>query len=93
MKHLYIILIFCITNLYAYAQNTLHTKIKSKKTQTDTSFSAVPSKIKEIRAVHIDKTLNIDGIIDESEWALAAASPHFIQIDPEQGNPLYSIPR
>ena len=25
--------------------------------------------------------------IDEPEWELAAASPHFTQVDPEQGKP------
>jgi hypothetical protein len=87
VKHLYIILIFCITDLYVCGQDNLHIKIKSQETLTDTNLSAVPSKIKKIRAVRIDKTLNIDGIIDEPEWALAAPSPHFTQVDPEQGKP------
>src|SRR6267142_1108483 len=89
MKSLYIIFISCITNLYAYTQDNLRlqTKIKFQETPTDTNLSPAHSRIKEIRAVRTSKILNIDGIIDEPEWMLAAASPHFIQVDPEQGKP------
>jgi hypothetical protein len=89
MKHFYIIFISIITNFYAYAQNNLklQAKIKDPETVTDTSLNAGHSKTKIIRAIRITKTLNIDGIIDEPEWALASASPHFIQVDPEQGRP------
>lgn len=40
---------------------------------------------KEIDAVQISTVLHIDGLMSESEWKLAKASPHFIQIEPYQG--------
>lgn len=38
-----------------------------------------------IKAIRIESHLDIDGILNEPEWSLAAASPHFVQVDPEQG--------
>lgn len=40
---------------------------------------------KEIRAVAINGFLRVDGHLNEPEWRLAPASPHFIQIEPQQG--------
>ena len=51
--------------------------------------NANPEKIKEIRAVRIENKLNVDGILNEPEWALAAVSPRFVQIEPEQGKPAH----
>ena len=42
---------------------------------------------KEIRAISINSTLHIDGLLMEPEWSLAAPSPRFIQIEPAQGKP------
>jgi hypothetical protein len=53
----------------------------------DTVIATLPSKIKEIRAIRIDSKLNVDGILNEPAWMLAPASPHFIQVEPEQGQP------
>ncbi len=33
--------------------------------------------------------LKIDGILNDPEWALAPASPHFVQIDPQQGKAVH----
>lgn len=40
---------------------------------------------KEIIAVEIATSLNIDGTMNEAEWQTTAASGHFIQIEPLQG--------
>ncbi|HZZ74378.1 MAG TPA: hypothetical protein VFE04_00550, partial [Puia sp.] len=89
MKLFCIILISIFTNYYAYTQNSLqlHAKIKGQNALTDSSIDSGHSRVKEIHAIRINKTLNINGIIDEPEWALAPASPHFTQVDPEQGKP------
>jgi hypothetical protein len=42
-----------------------------------------------IKAIRIESHLDIDGILNEPEWSLAAASPHFRQVDPEQGRPAH----
>jgi hypothetical protein len=56
-------------------------------THADTVLT--PSKTKEIHAVKTEVLLKIDGILNEPEWALAPESPHFVQIDPEQGKPVH----
>jgi hypothetical protein len=40
---------------------------------------------RKIQAKKIDRSLKIDGHLDESEWRLAPLSPGFIQIEPMQG--------
>jgi hypothetical protein len=42
---------------------------------------------KEIDAVQIHNTLEIDGLLNEPEWKLAKPSPRFVEIEPVQGNP------
>ncbi|HEY4936207.1 MAG TPA: DUF5916 domain-containing protein, partial [Puia sp.] len=56
---------------------------------SDTLQLPTPSKIKEIRAIRIETRLEVDGILNEPEWALAPPSPHFVQIEPEQGKPVH----
>ncbi|HEY2349117.1 MAG TPA: DUF5916 domain-containing protein [Puia sp.] len=75
IKDVPLILITILSCFYTHAQDT------------HSGLSTGQSKIKQIRAVRIHKTLFIDGIINEPEWALAPASPHFVQVDPEQGKP------
>jgi hypothetical protein len=41
---------------------------------------------KEIDAVQIHSSLQIDGWLNEPEWKLAAPSPRFVEIEPVQGN-------
>jgi hypothetical protein len=40
---------------------------------------------KEMMAVKISGIIKIDGLLNEEEWRLAAASPEFIEVDPRQG--------
>jgi Domain of unknown function (DUF5916)/Carbohydrate family 9 binding domain-like len=91
MKFLLTILIVCAILPWTYSQDTSmgnpHPKILL--THTDTVPSNIPAKLKEIRAIQIENRLNIDGILNEPEWALAPASPHFVQIEPEQGKPAH----
>jgi hypothetical protein len=42
---------------------------------------------KTITAVMITTPLRVDGVLDEPEWRLAAASPRFTQVEPQQGAP------
>jgi hypothetical protein len=42
---------------------------------------------KEIDAVQIHTSLQIDGLLNEPEWELAKPSPRFVEIEPVQGNP------
>lgn len=42
---------------------------------------------KTIQAVRIETQLRVDGVLDESEWQLAKASPRFTQVEPQQGAP------
>lgn len=47
-----------------------------------------PDSIKKtIAAVRIETQLRIDGVLNEPEWNLAKASPHFTQVEPHQGAP------
>ena len=91
MKFLLTIFIICSILPIAYSQDSSLSVPNPKiiLTHTDTAHSITPQKIKEIRATKIETRLNIDGILNEPEWALAAASPHFVQIDPEQGKPVH----
>jgi len=76
---------------WSYSQDTAIRKPNPiiSLTHDDTTLSNIPSKIKEIRAIQIENHLNIDGILNEPEWALAPPSPHFVQIEPEQGKPAH----
>lgn len=40
---------------------------------------------KQVNAVQIQTSLHIDGVLSETEWNLAKASPRFTQIEPYQG--------
>ena len=42
---------------------------------------------RNIRAVHSDTPLTVDGILDEPAWAEARGSQEFIQKDPQEGQP------
>lgn len=42
---------------------------------------------KTIQAVRIETQLHIDGVLNEPEWKLTQASPHFTQVEPNQGAP------
>src|SRR5450432_221124 len=86
-KFLLYLLISVAANQHVYAQDSLLSHPKITEVLIDTGQSPLKSKMKEIRAVRIEKTLVTDGILNEPEWALAPASPHFIQIEPEQGKP------
>jgi len=47
-----------------------------------------PNSVKKtIEAVRIESDLRIDGVLNEPEWKLAKASPHFTQVEPHQGAP------
>jgi len=52
-----------------------------------TDFFKPDSIKKEIRAVKITSFIKIDGELNEAEWALAPASPKFIQVEPYQSQP------
>ena len=41
---------------------------------------------KEIDAVQIHASLNVDGLLNEPQWKLAKPSPRFVEIEPMQGN-------
>jgi Domain of unknown function (DUF5916)/Carbohydrate family 9 binding domain-like len=90
MKFLITIFIFCAITPLTYSQDTIPApNPKILLTRVDTVHSNTTDKIKEIRAIRIETKLNIDGILNEPEWSLAATSPHFVQIDPEQGKPVH----
>jgi Domain of unknown function (DUF5916)/Carbohydrate family 9 binding domain-like len=74
-----------------YAQDTILLQPNPKITlvNPDTSQIHATSQMKEIRAIRIETTLDVNGILNEPEWSLAAPSPHFVQIDPEQGKPVH----
>ena len=42
---------------------------------------------RQLKATKISASMNIDGKLDEQEWALALPSPQFIQVEPYQGKP------
>jgi hypothetical protein len=87
-KFLICVVTFCSLNQIASAQDSLLLSTEQKKTITvDTIPVQSIGKRKEIRAIRITKNLVTDGKLDEPEWALATASPHFIQVEPEQGKP------
>jgi hypothetical protein len=91
MKFLLTILIVYTILPRTYSQDTAIRKPNPiiSLTHPDTILSNIPSKVKEIRAIQIENRLNIDGILNEPEWALAPASPQFVQIEPEQGKPVH----
>lgn len=51
----------------------------------DASVFKPDSVKREIIATKINSSVRIDGKLDEEEWKLALPSPHFIQVDPMQG--------
>ena len=53
----------------------------------DADFFKPDSVRRQLKAVKISTTINIDGKLDEPEWALAPPSPQFIQVEPNQGKP------
>src|ERR1700682_3574912 len=89
MKFLISILIIQFASLNSYSQDTtaILTKPEIIVVPVDTILSSGNGKTKEIRAIQIEKNLDVDGKLNEPEWSLAAASPHFIQIEPDQGKP------
>jgi hypothetical protein len=89
MKFLLTILIAGIVIQCTYAQDTTTLVPKPKITLTHLDTASLTSKLKEIRAVKIETLLKVDGILNEPEWALAPASPHFVQIEPEQGKSVH----
>lgn len=47
-----------------------------------------PDSVKRtIEAVRIETQLRIDGVLNEPEWSLTKPSPHFTQVEPQQGAP------
>ncbi|HXB29579.1 MAG TPA: carbohydrate binding family 9 domain-containing protein, partial [Puia sp.] len=91
MKFLFTIVIVCTILPCIYSQDIVSLKPDPiiLLTHADTIPSGPSLKIKEIRAVKIENKINVDGILNEPEWALAPASPHFIQIEPEQGKSVH----
>ena len=91
MKFLLTILIVYTILPCSYSQDSVSPKANPiiSLTHADTVPSGPSIKIKVIRAVKIENKLNVDGILNEPEWALAQASPHFVQIEPEQGKPVH----
>src|ERR1700722_12288231 len=79
----------CLRNVYSQDTSMPAPNPKITFVHADTTHITGKSEVKEIRAIRIETHLNIDGILNEPEWALAAPSPHFIQIDPEQGKPAH----
>jgi len=53
----------------------------------DADFFKPDSNRKKIEAVKISGSIRIDGVMDEPEWKLAKPSPHFTQVEPQQGKP------
>lgn len=68
---LILIALICVLGTTSFAQSSQIFKQDSTK--------------KEIVATPIQSSLRIDGILDEPEWELAAASPRFTEIEPYQG--------
>ena len=61
-------LLFLFTSLHALAQ--------------DADFFKPDSVRKQLKAVKITTSINVDGLLNEPEWKLAALSSTFIQIEP-----------
>ena len=59
--------------------------ISSAAFAQDAVFFKPDSVRREIKAVKIPGSINVDGLLNEPEWNLAVASPRFIQIEPHQG--------
>ncbi len=51
----------------------------------DAAFFKPDSVRRKIRAVKILRAINVDGILDEPEWNLAAPASSFVQVEPYQG--------
>jgi len=51
----------------------------------DADFFKPDSVRKQLKAVKITTSINVDGLLNEPEWKLAALSSTFIQIEPYQG--------
>src|ERR1700676_731759 len=91
MKFLLMILFASMYLRNVYSQDTAMPAPNPKiiLVHADTAHIKGKSEVKEIRAIRIESNLKIDGILNEPEWTLAMPSPHFIQIDPEQGKPAH----
>ena len=63
------------------------TSIQSQDSVIIVGAITAPPVKREIRAIRITGQLQTDGLLNEPEWQLASPSPHFIQIEPEQGKP------
>jgi len=51
----------------------------------DVNFFKPDTLRRQLKAIPISSVIFIDGKLDEPEWQLASASPHFIQVEPYQG--------
>jgi hypothetical protein len=63
----------------------LLTLVSSAVFAQDAVFFKPDSVRREIKAVKIPGSINVDGLLNEPEWNLAPASPRFIQVEPYQG--------
>jgi hypothetical protein len=59
--------------------------ISSKAFSQDAEIFKPDSIRKELDAVQITTSLQVDGVLNEPEWKLAKPSPRFTQIEPHQG--------
>lgn len=50
-------------------------------------FTATYSQKKSLQASKIDKSISINGVLDEKEWITAAIAKDFIMFDPDNGTP------
>lgn len=51
------------------------------------SFLSAQWKSKDVFGIRTDSTLVVDGLLDEPIWESAPEASHFIQLQPEKGNP------
>ena len=51
------------------------------------SFLIGQWKTKEVFAIKTESPVNVDGLLDEKIWGKAPEASHFIQLQPEKGNP------
>jgi hypothetical protein len=70
-RRLLILLLFISSNVFAQ----------------DADFFKPDSVRRKIKAIKINTSLHIDGVMTEPEWNLTLPSSHFIQIEPHQGQP------
>ncbi|MBS1521319.1 MAG: carbohydrate binding family 9 domain-containing protein [Bacteroidetes bacterium] len=70
-RRLLILLLFISSNVFAQ----------------DADFFKPDSVRRKIKAIKINTSLHIDGVMNEPEWNLTLPSSHFIQVEPHQGQP------